>query len=147
MEIVVGLHNVTSSQRLLDFAKLAFSLNIKKLLITKVGGTAAQAGIPDVGRLALKYNKSLIILPDLKDAVELFSPSKIYLFSPYAEKEIEPGSIQENSILIFPGIENGFTKIEQSLGEHVTLRSMKIDVGPIPYASAILYCSINGIKA
>ncbi|AWR99463.1 RecB-family nuclease [Metallosphaera hakonensis] len=145
MDISVVLHNVTSSQRLVDFAKLVFGLNVKRFVVTKVSGTAAQAGIPDVGRLALKNNKSLIVLPDLKDAVELLAPKKVYLFSPFAQVEIESSDIQGESMIVFAGIENGFTKIEQSLGDHVTLKSMKVDAGPVAYASAVLYCSlVNG---
>ncbi|ABP96419.1 MULTISPECIES: RecB-family nuclease [Metallosphaera] len=146
MEISVVLHNVTSSQRLVDFAKLVFGLDVKRLVLTKVGGTAAQAGIPDVGRLALKTGKSLIILPDLKDAIELLGSRRVYLLSPLADREVDQLDLTQDSLLVFSGIENGFTKIEQSLGEYITLRSMKVDTGPIPYASAVLYCALVGGK-
>lgn len=138
---IVGIHNVTSSQRLIDFAKLIYGLNYTQLVVTKAGGTAAQAGVPEVGRLALRQVKSLIVLPDLKDAISLLAPSNVYLFSPYAEKEVEESSFGERDLLVFSGVENGFSKVEQSLGEHVTLKGLKSDLGPVAYASAVLYCT------
>jgi len=145
--MIVGIHNVTSSQRLIDFAKLIFGLNFSHLVVTKVGGTAAQAGVPEIGRLALKQGKSLIVLPDLKDAITLLSPNAVYLFSPFAEKEIGDPSFSDRDLLVFPGVENGFSKLEQSLGEHVTYRGLRNDLGPVAYASAVLYCtSVIGRK-
>ncbi|WP_246263934.1 RecB-family nuclease [Metallosphaera tengchongensis] len=139
---MVAIHNVTSAQRLVDFAKLTFGFNIDRLVITKIGGTAAQAGIPDVGRIAVKLGKSIMVLPDLKDAIELLSPRKVYLMSPLAEREIDYVDYKDNSLIVFSGIENGFTKIEQSLGEYVNIKGMKGDPGPIAYAGAVLYCTL-----
>jgi SpoU rRNA methylase family enzyme len=142
--IIVGLHNITSSQRLIDFAKIVFNLGVEKLVVTKVSGTAAQVGIPEVGKLAFKLNKSLLILPDLKDSIELLKPSSVYLVSSSARDEINIEDIRNkkdsNQILIvFSGIESGFTKIEQSLGNYVKIPKLLGDLGPEAEVAILLY--------
>ncbi|BDC19295.1 RecB-family nuclease [Acidianus sp. HS-5] len=141
--IIVGLHNITSSQRLIDFAKIVFNLGVEKLVITKASGTAAQVGIPEVGKLAFKLNKSLLILPDLKDSLELLKPSSIYLVSSNAKDEINVESLkngkEDQVLIVFPGIESGFTKIEQSIGNYVHIPKLLQDLGPEAEAAILLY--------
>ncbi len=140
--IIVCLHNITSSQRLIDFAKIVFNLGVDKLVITKASGTAAQVGIPEVGKLAFKLGKSLLILPDLKDSLELLKPSSVYLISSNAKDEINIDNMKNNSdpiLITFSGIESGFTKIEQSLGSYVKIPKLSGDLGPEAEAAILLY--------
>lgn len=152
MNLIIGLHNVTSSQRLIDFARVVFSFDIKYLVITKVSGTAAQVGIPEVSKLAFKNNKSVIILPDLKDAVELLKPKETFLFSHNEGKELDKDIAIINNdkdsvyYLVFPGIESGFTKLEQSLGTVVKMPNLSSDIGPAATVSVFLYCYLQQRK-
>lgn len=140
-EIFVVLHNVSSVQRLLDFTKLAFNLEIKYVIVTKIGGIAAQAGVADASKLAYKLNKSFIVLPDLKDAIELFSPDAVVLISQQADKVFSPSVIanKKRVMLIFPGMESGFSKMEQSLGDVYKLPIFKGEVPPVASLAVISY--------
>lgn len=140
-EMLVVLHNVSSVQRLIDFVKVAYNLDIKYVIVTKIGGVAAQAGVPDANKLAYKMNKSFIVLPDLKDAIELFSPDSVILISQQAEKEFSASLIEgkKKVMLVFPGSESGFTKLELSLGENYRLPMFKGEVPPVASLAVISY--------
>lgn len=150
MNLIIGLHNVTSSQRLIDFARVVFNFNVKYLVVTKVSGTAAQVGVPEVSRLAFKNNKSLIILPDLKDAIELLRPKETFLISHNEGKELTAEIYKaienESYYFVFPGIESGFTKLEQALGTTIRLPNLSSDIGPAAMASIFLYCYLQQRK-
>lgn len=139
---MVGLHNTTSYQRLMEFAKAVFAFDVKYLVLTKVGGTAAQSGVPDLSKIAFKSGKSFIVLPDLKDAIELLKPDYVYLVSSNANDELRADSIDinKNVLVVFSGIESGFTKIEQGLGNVVKLPGIEADPGPIASLGVFLYC-------
>lgn len=119
-KLIPVLHNVTSAQKLIDFAKLVFSLNINYLVATKVGGVASNVGVPEVNKLAFKLGKTFISLPDLKDAIELLSPDLVILLTSQAQKILETQVFNDKNkiMLVFSGIENGFSKIDLSLGEN-----------------------------
>lgn len=145
-EIYVCIHNVASVQKLIDFAKAvyAFSPPINGLVMSKVGGTAAQAGIPEVMKISYKQAKTAMVLPDLKDVIELIKPDKILLISSYAEKEINQKDLIEGKriLVIFNGIENDFQKTEQAIGDHVKIPYIKSDIGPAGLFIAFIYSSI-----
>ncbi|AAK40603.1 exonuclease [Saccharolobus solfataricus] len=141
-ELYFGLHNLTSNQRLLDFSKLAFNVKyVKYLVLTKVGGTAAQSGVPEVNKLAFKYNKPILVLPELKDAIELLKPEITLLVSQNAEKQIDFNDMikHDKILIVFSGLEGGgFNKIEQSLGEYVRILEDTQDLGAVSLASFFL---------
>ena len=141
-ELYLGLHNITSSQKLIDFSKLAFNIKyIKYLIITKAGGTAAQSGIPEVNKIAFKLNKPFLVLPELKDAIELLQPDITLLISQYAEKPLDFLKLEKYKkiFVVFSGLEgSGFNKIEQSLGEHVKVLEEVPELGAISLASFFL---------
>ncbi|BBG24441.1 RecB-family nuclease [Sulfuracidifex tepidarius] len=145
-ELYVCIHNVASVQKLIDFAKAvyAFSPPISGLVMSKVGGTAAQAGIPEVMKISYKQGKTVMVLPDLKDVIELIKPDKILLISSFAEKEINQSELMEGKrvLLIFNGIENDFQKTEQAIGNHVKIPYVKSDIGPTGLFIAFIYSSI-----
>ncbi|MCI2415598.1 MAG: RecB-family nuclease [Candidatus Aramenus sp.] len=142
---MIGLHNATSYQRLMEFSRAAFTFNVKYLVLTKVGGTAAQSGVPDLSKIAFKSGKSFIVLPDLKDAIDLLKPDYVYLVSSSAGEELSVEGIDadKNVLIVFPGIESGFTKIEQSLGKVVKLPGLEADPGPVASLGALMYCVVS----
>ncbi|TRM77765.1 exonuclease [Sulfolobus sp. A20-N-F8] len=150
-ELYLGLHNITSTQRLIDFSRLAFSIpHIKYLIITKVGGTAAQSGIPEVSKIAFRQNKAVIVLPDLKDAIDLLQPDTTLLISQNAEKTLDFTEIYNYGkiFVVFPGIDNnGFSKIDQSLGNYVKMLDNASDLGPVSLASFFLCKYLNLVKS
>lgn len=148
MELLIVLHNVSSTQRIIDFAKLAFNLNINYFIITKVGGVGAQAGIPEVSKLAYKNNKPFIVLPDLKDAIELFRPDTVYLFTQSAEKSFNKDLLKDKNrvMMVFSGNESGFNKLELNLGEPVKLEGINSEISSVALAAIIAYCIMDDGK-
>lgn len=137
--MILVLHNVTSTQRLVDTAKIAFD-NDAMFVVTKPGGTAAQAGIPEVSKMAYRLNKPFLVLPDLKDALELLSPEKVFLVTGTGRRVSEE-EIKGKAMVVLPGTENGFTKFELTLGEQVSLTEGKMsEANPVVLASLLFYC-------
>ena len=149
MELFIVLHNVTSTQRIIDFAKLVFNMNgVNYFIITKAGGVGAQAGIPEVSKLAYKNNKPFIVLPDLRDAIELFRPESIFIFTQMAEKIFTKDLIRDKNrvMLIFSGSEAGFNKLELSLGEAVRVEGLSNDISSVALAGIVVYCIMSDGK-
>lgn len=143
---IIVFHEVSSVQRLQDMAKLAYGYaNETILVVTKPSGAAAQIGIPEIGRLAYRNNKPLIVLPDIKDAIELLKPKIVLTIS---DKYGEPLSIDKiaeilsNSsdtvMIIASGTETGLSKEEAYLGKPVK-PSTQGDIGPIASTAILLY--------
>ncbi|MEM0373410.1 MAG: RecB-family nuclease [Sulfolobaceae archaeon] len=151
MEILVNIHNITSAQRVIEISKLALShKTVKNLVLTKVGGTAAQSGIPEVFRFAYKLGKSIMVLPDLKDTIELLKPDKVILISSKSNQVLTREEIKKYEkdnkkiLIVIPGNEAGFTKIEESLGEIYRIESeINVEVSPIAILGIILYCILS----
>jgi len=148
LEVIPILHNVSSVQRVNDMARLVYSLGYETLVVTKAYGGAAQAGIPEAMRIALREGKRLIVLPDLQDAIELLSPEKILLVSrDYMEEEYDPYNpprYEGRLLIVFQGSEPDFTAKEAKLGTPVYLKGVtRGRLGPLAEASIILY-SLRG---
>ncbi len=137
--MILVLHNVTSTQRLIDTARIAFD-NDAMFVVTKPGGTAAQAGIPEVSKLAYRMGKPFLVLPELKDAIELLSPEKVFLISNSGRK-LTGDDLKGKVMVVLPGTESGFTKFELTLGEQVSVTDGKVsENNPVVSASLLFYC-------
>ncbi|MGC9104855.1 MAG: RecB-family nuclease [Thermoprotei archaeon] len=137
--MILVLHNVTSTQRLVDTARLAFQNGVM-FVVTKVGGTAAQAGIPEASKLAYRLGKPFLVLPDLKDAVELLSPSKVFLVTNNSQKRLTSEDLTDKVMVVIPGTENGFSKFDLGLGDQVRIADVEVDQNPVVQASLLFYC-------
>jgi len=143
VEIVPVLHNVSSVQRVVDTARLAYGLGYGTLVVTKAYGGAAQSGVPEATRLALKENKNLIVLPDLADAVSLLKPDTILLVTrDYEPEPIDPASppsLRGRVLVAFSGGDPGFTPSEASMGKPVYPAGVPGRIGAVAEAALILY--------
>ncbi len=79
--VIPVIHNPASVQKLLDAVRVSLGFGVRTIVVTKAVGTAAQQGIPEAFRLVLKSGVALVVLPDIKDAVELLRPDNIYFLS------------------------------------------------------------------
>ncbi len=143
-EVIPVIHNVSSVQRVVDMARLAYSLDYDVLVVTKAYGGAAQSGVPEAMRLALREGKSLITLPDLEDAVGLLNPDKTLLVTrDYQARPIDPldpPGVEGRVLIVFPGGEPDFTASEARLGEPVyPLGVPRGRMGAVAEAAVILY--------
>lgn len=140
-KIIVVLHDVSSVQRLQDMAKLVYGYGDGYLLVvSKPSGAAAQIGIPEISRLAYKRNKPLLVLPDIKDAIELLKPKQILTISyKYGESiDIETIEYDEPLMIIVGGSEAGLSKEEAYIGKPIKPPTSD-DIGPIASTAIIMY--------
>ena len=143
MAVIPVIHNVSSVQRVVDMARLVYSLGLGTLVVTKAYGGAAQSGVPEAFRIALKEGGRLIVLPELEDAVELLSPDRVVLVShDYARERLPPEKIVEGGgrvLLVFSGAEPDFSAREAGLGDPVYLEGVPGRLGALAEAAIILY--------
>ncbi len=91
------LHNVTSVHRVLEFVRLCISFNCSNIVITRPTGAAAQQGVPEAFKIALKEGANIILLGELKDLKEITSIDDMYLLT--SEEEGEPIEDAVNEIV------------------------------------------------
>ncbi len=142
-DIVVVLHDVSSVQRLLDTARVVYGLGIKVMVATKVYGAAATNGIPEATKLALRSNASFMVLPSLRDAVELLSPSIVYVVSYEYGEQIDPNELARNHsgriMIILGGSEAAPTRDDANIGKPIYPRGIAKRIGPVGEAAILLY--------
>ncbi len=76
--LIVVVHNVSSVHRVVEFTKLVSGLGFKYQVYTKVIGAAAQQGIPEAFKIAMKRGTTITVLPDLSDMFDLVRPERAY---------------------------------------------------------------------
>ncbi len=141
-EIIPVLHNVNSPNRLTEFVSVCVSLGFKTIIISKPTGAAAQVGVPEAFKFAVKTGARLIIVPDLKDIKELFQ-GEFFLFTSSESSNVkfnpeELKNIEGNVFLVFGGMEPGLTRRELEFGKSVHIGTPSI-MSVIGIASIVLY--------
>lgn len=148
MEVIPLLHNISSIQRMIDFVKLSIAIGASRIVITRAYGAAAQHGIGEVGRLAYKAGVSLIVLPDLGDAVDLLKPDHTLIITrEHAAEAISPSrrpDLNGRVLVAFNGGDPDFSKQEAALGMPVYIEGVTGRLGPVGEAALVLYTLIRG---
>ncbi len=145
VEVYVSLNNVTSPGRLTDTARVVYnfsSIEVKGFIVTKVSGMAAQVGVPEVSKWAYRLGKPFLILPELKDVIELIKPTKVYLVVKTSEsKPLESMQLSEDDrvLLVVSGSDDGFTKKELGLGQQIYPEDFREPVGPAAEIAVTLH--------
>ncbi|OYT60470.1 MAG: exonuclease [Desulfurococcales archaeon ex4484_217_1] len=146
--LAIMVHNISSAQRLIEIAKLIFNyttqLEVQTLILSKVTGSAAQSGIPEVSKLAYKHNRSVLIVNEIKEAVELIKPEKVFIVTTAVKSTVkidEVASLAKRSriLLIFPGTEEAFPKHDLTLGIPFNIEGISEKIGVVPYISITLH--------
>jgi len=150
--VIPVLHNVSSVQRVTDFARLAYSLGYDTVVVSKAYGGAAQAGVPEAMRIALREGKSLLVLPDLADAVELLSPTSVILVThDYAEERVDPSSLPSllggPSLIVFSGSDPDFSAGELKLATTRVYFKGVSRLGAVAEAALALYHARTGASS
>ncbi|AFZ70954.1 RecB-family nuclease [Caldisphaera lagunensis DSM 15908] len=146
-KIIPVIHNVSSVQKLIDMAKLSFGFGYKMIIISKAYGSAAQNGIAEVFKIALKEGKGVVVLPDLKDALELYNPKKVILIDKDNAKEeidIVNPPVNNETLIVFNGSDSSFSPNELTLGEPYYIKGIKSRIGSVAEAALILYSFSQG---
>lgn len=113
MIMFVVYHDVYSVAKLHDVAKIAFAYeNVDVFIISRPQGNAAQTGVPEVHLTAAKKGKRLLVVPDLKDAVEILKPGKVFIITKKAEREFNPKEVGKGDMVVVAGTEPDATKFD-----------------------------------
>ena len=144
--LFIVLHNVHSAAKVIDTAQVVYGLDYHNLIISRAEGSAAQNGVPDANRLAMKMKKNFIVLPDLKDVLDLLEVEKPMMIAspvltkervnlPELKKAVEDGT---RIVIILSGSNSSFSRKEMDSGDCVSLEA-RVDIGPAGTAAIILH--------
>jgi len=147
--IIPVLHNTSSVQRMLDFARLVLALGLKEVVVTKAYGAAAQHGLGELGRILYKGGGSLVVLPDLPDAVELLRPDTTLIVSRASGSEpfdpLKPPRLDGRVLIAFNGGDPDFSPNELALGRPIYPINAKGRLGPAAEAALVLYPLLRSV--
>ena len=145
-KVYVILHNVHSASKTIETAQVVYALGFPNYVVSKAEGSAAQSGVPDANRLAIKMKQNFMVLPDLKDVLDLFNfDYALLVTSPKLVKEhVDMSQIAQRALngekiaIILSGSNSSFSRKEMDLGDCKSLEA-KVDLGPSGSAAIILY--------
>ncbi|MDI9619831.1 MAG: RecB-family nuclease [Candidatus Nezhaarchaeota archaeon] len=144
-EVIPVIHNVFSVEVVKQFAKLSYGLGFNTIVISKPTGAAAQAGVPEAQRLALKRGRALVVLGGIEDLMDLLKPSTLLMVTArkYAREEFDAKKLlneleKGSAAIVFGGSEPGLSarEIEAGLPVHIGIDE---DLGPLGFAAVVLY--------
>jgi len=143
LELIPVLHNVMSAQRVLEAAKLVYGLGFKSFVVSKALGAAAQSGVPEAQKLAIRLKRNIFFLVDIDDVIEVFNPDRVLTVTP-AKYGGEPLSKVVNDlsgkvVVVFGGLEPGLSMREIEKGMHVFPDKVVDDIGSIGLLAITLY--------
>jgi SpoU rRNA methylase family enzyme len=144
--VYVILHNVHSASKTIETAQVVYGLGFPNFVVSKAEGSAAQAGVPDANRLAMKMKNNFMVLPDIKDVIEVLQVEHpLIITSPVLVKErldftelskkVKSG---ERIGIFLSGSNSSFSRKEMDLGECCSLDA-RVDIGPSGSAAIILH--------
>ena len=144
--IYIVLHNVHSASKTVETAQVVYGLGFSNFVVSKAEGSAAQAGVPDANRLAMKMKRNFMVLPDLKDVLEVLSTeSPLLIVSPMLTKDrldldqfSELTKSGKRVVIVLSGSNSSFSRKEMDLGECRSLDA-HVDIGPAGTAAIVLY--------
>lgn len=146
----VVLHNVHSVSKVVETAQVIYGFGFSNFIVSKAEGSAAQTGVPDANRFAVKMKSSFMVMPDLRDVLEVLGvKNPLIIASPVLTKErlnfdmlakrVRSG---ERIVIALSGSNSSFSRKEMDLGECVSLEAC-VDIGPAGTAAVILHRILN----
>ena len=151
--VYVVLHNVQSASKTIETAQVVYGLGFPNFVISKAEGSSAQAGVPDANRLAIRMKQNFMVLPDLKDVVEVLNfDYTLLVTSPKLVKEhVDFNELSRRALsgekiaIILSGSNSSFSRKEMDLGVCKSLEA-EVDIGPSGSAAVVLYSLIGQKK-
>ncbi len=144
--VFVVLTNVHSPSKIIETAQVVYGLGFSNFIVSRAEGSAAQSGVPDANRLALKMKRNFMVLPDLPDVLEVLQVDRPMLIaSPVLVKErldLEGLAMRarsgERTVIVLSGSTSSFSRREMDLGDCYSLNA-RIDIGPAGTAAIVLH--------
>ena len=144
--LYVVLHNVHSISKVVETAQVVYGLGFSNFIVSKAEGSAAQTGVPDANRFAVKMKSSFMVMPDLRDVLEVLGvENPLIIASPVLTKErvnfdtlAKRMKSGERIVIALSGSNSSFSRKEMDLGQCVSLEA-RVDIGPAGTAAVILH--------
>ncbi len=138
--LIICIYSISSVQRLVDFIKTVYAFDNAIPAIVKPIGAAAQIGVPEAHKISYRLDKPLIVLPELKDLVDILNVENIY-FLTYSGEEIEPNDIPSDSdvAIVVHGSDGEFTKAELQYGKSIKQKNVPAELPPHISIAILLY--------
>lgn len=151
--VFVVLHNVHAVSKVMETAQVVYGLRFPNFVVSKAEGSAAQTGVPDANKLAIKMKRNFMVFPDLGDVIELLEIEKpLLITSPVLVKErLDQKSLAksvqsgERTVIVVSGSNSSFSRKEMDMGKCMSLEA-KVDIGPAGTIAVILYNLSTGLK-
>lgn len=145
MTLIVVYHDVANARKLEEFAKTAFAFNTDILIISRPMGEARSSGVPAVEHLAALVGRTMLVVEELAEGVDMFSPDNVYLLERSREsKELDPEAIagelkgEGEVMLVFGAVDPPGLKAQVEKGVPVHLPSTE-GLSEIGLAAIVLY--------
>ena len=114
----VVMNNTASANRVMETIKIARAYGVSTVYFTRVYGAAAQSGIPEAFKYAIKHGITIAVFPELRDLAEI-AKGELLLLTPNGRPlEAEP---ETNFYLVIDGSDSGFEPLEAKLGKKVSI--------------------------
>ena len=137
MEVVVGVYNINSASKMLEFAKIAYGFGVKRLVLAKVFGAAAQQ-IGDWFKLAFKMGGEVLVFNDIGDVVEVVKPDVVFALT-RPDKDTRPvEKVEGRVLLLVHGADLSFSPRELPPGA-VLSHAVNRDIGSLGQLAVALY--------
>ncbi|MFX1511127.1 MAG: RecB-family nuclease [Promethearchaeota archaeon] len=141
------LHNVSSAQRVREFAQLALGMECTCCIISQAKGAAATTGVPAAVKFLTKEGKTgLVYLETLVDALEILQPVKVVLLisKKFAKTRFDSSLVIEYAktgkvLLVVGGTSPGLTRRELDMGDVSYIIGSNYDIGPIAQMAIALF--------
>ena len=151
--VYVVLHNVHSASKTIETAQVVYGLGFPNFVVSKAEGSSAQSGVPDANRLAIRMQQNFMVLPDLRDVLEVLNIEySLFVTSPKLVKEhVDLDQLAEQTksgkriAIVVSGSNSSFSRKEMDLGDYKSLEA-EVDIGPSGSAAIILYSMIGQEK-
>jgi SpoU rRNA methylase family enzyme len=151
--VYVVLHNVHSASKTIETAQVIYGLGFPNFVVSKAEGSSAQSGVPDANRLAIRMKQNFMVLPDLKDVLEVLNIEySLFITSPKLVKEhVDLNQLSEQTksgkriAIVVSGSNSSFSRNEMDLGDCKSLEA-EVDIGPSGSVAIILYSLIGQKK-
>lgn len=148
--VFVVLHNVHAVSKVMETAQVVYGLGFQNFVVSRAEGSAAQTGVPDANRMAIRMKRTFMVLPSLQDVIELLEVERpLLVVSPVLTRErldlaelSKTANSDKKTVIVLSGSNSSFSRKEMDLGECKSLNS-QIDIGCAGTASVILYALLN----
>ena len=140
-KLFVILYNVSSVHKVVEFVKTAYAFDNIIPVIIKPIGAAAQIGIPEVNKLSYKLNKPLIILPELKDVIDVLGVKDNYMITSRGNEISidEIFDVNGDVAITINGGDTDFTKQELEYGKAAIFKEIPLGLPSTALLAIILY--------